>query len=231
MRKLIEDLGLHLDEAWGGSGFGGTLSPSDVTLKAGAAKDHSEQLHGWDRYVELVAKEYAAAPKTSAAGKKSFIALKKHIVVMFKRMQSRVKVEFVADDPYDSAAQMQAEVKKTGVLKIASGFNQSEAFGPEVNLMLRAVHDFSAHLGSNPKNKPRPFSLKGELQAYNKHLALVGKQANGAGALFTEIVGQVCFYWYNGRFPDQKIVTLPNLDWSKIGVVKGYKIVDKDLVR
>lgn len=229
MRELIERL--ELLEAWGGSGFGGTLSPPDVTLVAGAASKHKGELHGWDRYVQLVAQAYEAAPASSGAGKKSFIALKQHILKMFKRMQSRVKVKFVEHDPYKSAADMQAKVRETGVLEISSMFNQSEAFSAEVNLMLRAVHDFSAHLGSNPKNKPRPFSLKGELQSYNKHLALVGKQSHAAGALFTEIVGQVCYYWYHGDFPKQKIATLPSISWSNIGEVKGYKIVDKDLVK
>lgn len=230
MRDLIDRIDV-LFEAWGGSGFGGTLSPPKVTLQAGAAKGHKEPLHGWDRYIELVAQAYEAAPSKSGDGKKSFIALKQHILKMFKRIQSRVKVRFVDNDPYSSAPEMQKKVRETGVLEISSMFNQSDAFGPEVNLMLRAVHDFSAHLGSNPKNKPRPFSFKGELQSYNKHLALVGTQSHVAGALFTEIVGQVSFYWYNGDFPKQKIVTLPQVSWTKLGEVKGYRIVDKDLVK
>ena len=222
---------LLVEGAWAGSGFGGTLAAPEVTLKAGAARKHRGPLHGWDRYVQLVAEAYEAAPKKTSEGSRSFIALKQHILTMFKRMQSRVEVRFVDYDPYKSAAEMRDRVAETGVLEIASGFNQSEAFGPEVNLMLRAVHDFSAHLGSNPKKKPRPFSLKGELQSYNKHLNLIGKQSHAVGALFTEIVGQVCYYWYNGDFPSQKIITLPDFNWSKIGEVRGYKIVDKDLVK
>ncbi len=228
---VLEARRIHLAEAWAGSGFGGTLLPPEFSDKAGAARKHSEPLHGWDRYVELVAQAYEAAPKLTPAGQKSFIALKKHILVMFKRMQSRVKVKFVSRSTYSSAAEMQRAVVATGVLEISNEFNQSEAFGPEVNLMLRAVHDFSAHLGANPKKKPRPFNLKGELQAYNKHINLVGKQSKAAGALFTEIVGQVCYYLYNGKFPIQKIVTLPQFNWAKLGEVRGYQIVNKDLVR
>jgi hypothetical protein len=228
---VLEARRLHLAEAWAGSGFGGTLLPPEFSNKAGAARKHSGSLHGWDRYVELVAQAYEAAPKRTSAGQQSFIALKKHILVVFKRIQSRVEVKFVNHDPYSSAAEMQKAVAATGVLEISREFNQSEAFGPEVNLMLRAVHDFSAHLGSNPKKKPRPFSLKGELQAYNKHLNFVGKQSKMAGALFTEITGQVCYYLYNGKFPIQKIVTLPQFNWAKLGEVRGYQIVGKDLVR
>lgn len=207
---------------WAGSGFGGTLLPPS---------GQPGPKHGWDRYVELVANAYQEAPLISGAGQKAFISLKQHILVMFTRMQSRVKVEFVERDPYVSAEDMQARVNETGVLEISSEFNQSEAFGPEVNLMLRAVHDFAAHLGSNPKSKPKPFSLKGELQAYNKHLALIGTQSKATGALFTEIVSQVCHYWHFGAFPtQQKIVTLPQFDWAKLGAVRGYRIVDMDLV-
>lgn len=216
--------------AWAGSGFGGTLLPPNVTEQIGAASRQDEPLHGWDRYVELVAQAYRAAPRTSGAGIKSFIALKEHILAMFMRIQSKVHVEFVDYEPYSSAEEMQQKVRETGVLEISSQFNQSEAFGPEVNLMLRAVHDFSAHLGSNPKQKPRSFSLKGELQAYNKHLALVGSQSKAAGALFTEIVAQVCHYRYYGNFPQQKIVTLPDFDWAHLGKVRGFSIKDGDLV-
>lgn len=180
--------------------------------------------------MELVAKAYREAPMMTGAGQKSFIALKQHILVMFMRMQSRVKVEFVERDPYLSAEDMQARVNETGVLEISSEFNQSEAFGPEVNLMLRAVHDFTAHLGSNPKSKPKPFSFKGELLAFNKHMALVGPKSRAAGALFTEIAAQACHYWYYGAFPSQKIITLPQFDWVRLGAVQGYQIIDRDLV-
>ncbi len=133
-------------------------------------------------------------------------------------------------DPYASAEEMQNKVRETGVLEISKEFNQSEAFGPEVNLMLRAVHDFAAHLGANPKSRPRSFSFKGELQSYNKHLALIGAQSKAVGALFTEIVAQVCHFWYYGQFPSQKIVLLPDFDWVHLGRVAGYQIVEGDLL-
>ena len=36
---------------------------------------------------------------------------------------------------------------------------------------------------------------------------LIGKQSHAVPALFTEIVGQVCYYWYNGDFPSQKMTS------------------------
>ena len=216
--------------AWAGSGFGGTLLPPEVTLTPGAGARFAGPLHGWDRYIQLVALAYRQAPAKTGEGVKSFIVLKEHILAMFTRIQSKVRVEFVDADPYASAEDMQQRVLETGVLQISSQFNQSEAFGPEVNLMLRAVHDFTAHLGSNAKSKPRSFSFKGELQSYNKHLALVGAQSKAAGALFTEIVAQVCHFWYFGDFPSQKIMTLPQFNWGRLGEVRGYKIENMDLV-
>lgn len=214
---------------WAGSGFGGTLLPP--TMQAGGGAKASEPLHGWDRYVELVALDYKAAPASTGQGKAAYIALKQHILNMFTRLQSKVQVRFVDYDPYQSAEEMQQKVNETGVLEISKEFNQSEAFGPEVNLMLRAVHDFAAHLGANPANKPRSFTLKGEMQAYNKHLALIGTQSHAVGALFTEIVAQVCYFWYFGGFPTQKVITLPRFDWKKLGAVQGYRIINGDLVR
>lgn len=218
---------------WAGGGYGGTLSPSVLSPGEGARIVASGgELHGWDKYAQLVSESYAAASMRSGAGAKSFRALQEHIISMFTRMQSRVKVEFVAEDPYQSASQMEQEVKATGVLKIYSGDNQSEAWDrPEINLMLRAVHDFAAHLGALGRGVARTFDYKGELQAYNKHLTLVGCQSAAAGAMFTEIVGQVSFFRHTGRFPQQKIVTLPQFDWCKLGVVRGYHIVNGDLVR
>lgn len=220
----------HLVAAWAGSGFGGTLTPPVFAKQPGAASQAKEPLHGWDKYIELLAQAYRKAPSKTGAGAKSFIALKQHILSMFTRMQSKVEVKFVDYDPYSSAQEMRDRVLETGVLEISSQFNQSEAFGPEVNLMLRAVHDFTAHLGANPKSKPRTFNFKGEIQAYNKHLALIGPQSKAVGALFTEILGQVAHYLYYGQFPSQKIITLPKFDWVKLGKVQGYKIIDRDLV-
>lgn len=218
---------------WAGSGYGGTLLPS--TLEDGEGSQIVAQggtLHGWDKYVQLVAEAYGAAPRASGSGLKSFEVLQEHIIRMFTRMQSKLEVEFVDDDPYQSASQMNREVKETGVLKVYTGFNQAEGWDrPEINLMLRAVHDFAAHLGALGKGKIRSFTLKGEMQAYNKHLNLIGCQSKATGALFTEIVGQVSYYRYYGQFPHQKVVTLPQFNWCKLGDVQGYKIVDGDLVK
>ena len=50
-------------------------------------------------------------------------------------------------------------------------------------------------------------------------------------ALFTEVVGQACSFIVNGQFPEQKIALLPGFDYEKVGVVEGYDIVNKELVK
>jgi hypothetical protein len=51
-------------------------------------------------------------------------------------------------------------------------------------------------------------------------------------ALFTEIVGQASTYFYQGgQFAEQKIALLDGFDYENIGMVDGYEIVDKQLVK
>jgi hypothetical protein len=223
---------LEKQAGWAGTGYGGTLSPS-VTEPGEGYKivKSGGEVYGWDKYAQIVAESFKKAPDYTAKGEKSFIALKMHILRMYQRMQSKVEVKFVDFDPYTSAEEMRQDVLANNRLLITELFNQDGFFGAEVNLMLRAVHDFSAHLNANPKKKPRPFGVDGELKAYNKHLQLVGKTSRAAPAIFTEVVGQACHFWFYGEFPDQKIITLDNIDHINLGRVDGYSIIDGNLVK
>jgi hypothetical protein len=231
--RNLETRVAHLERqsAWAGTGYGGTLKPSITESGEGYKIIKSGgELFGWDKYAQIVAESYRNAPNYTSKGERSFIALKKHILVMFQRIQSRVEVEFVDYDPYSNAKEMREDVLKNNKLLISSLFNQDGFFGAEVNLMLRAVHDFSAHLNANPKMKPKPFGLDGELKAYNKHLQLIGKQSKAAPAIFTEVIGQAMHFWYFGEFPDQKIMTFDNIDHIKLGHIDGYSIFEGNLV-
>ena len=44
------------------------------------------ELRGWDKYAQLVADAYDAAPMRSGAGVKSFKTLQEHIIRMFTRL-------------------------------------------------------------------------------------------------------------------------------------------------
>ena len=229
-----------LDEAWAGTkGFGSLIAPRYMTemSNAGEAKaafEAGEKLQGWDEYGRLVYEAYRAAPNENPAGLKSFNALIPHIDNNFKRIIGRdVAVEFVGVNPYASAEEMLADARKTGVLKISTEFNQESFYGPERNLKFRTVHDYYAHLSGGKKGdfKPPGFTWEGELRAYNKHLNFVGKQGKMVPALFTEIIGQAATYFYTGGFPDQKVIALSGFDYSRLGSVQGYDIVDGDLIK
>jgi len=219
---------------WAGGSFSVTLN--DFKLESGegsklVAQGRRDEITGWDKYAMLVAEAYQAAPKSTGSGKQSVAALVDHITKMFKRINSVVDVQFVDYDPYKSAEDMQKKVKESGVLMISTLYNQADSWSPEVNLMFRTLHDFTSHLGANPQKVAwSHFTAKGELIAYNKHLALLGKDAKAIPAIFTEIVGQAMYYHHFGDFPDQKAITMDDFDPIKLGQVKGYKIVDGDLV-
>lgn len=184
--------------------------------------------NGWELYGKLVAEAYGKAPAFEASAVNSFKVLKPFVDNMFDKVQSKVKVEFVDDDPYENDEDMRRKVKKTGVLKIWRGGTTHPIFDPETNIKFRAVHDYMAHIQAN-KFKGTNFTLKGEIQAFNAHAKTVPPE--GIPALFTEVVGQASFFLNYGFFPEQKIAILRDFDFYDIGKVKGYNIVNKELVK
>ena len=64
---------------------------------------------GWDLYAQLVADAYIAAPTYEGRAASSFEAYIPFIEKMFKRIQSRVDVEFVDYHPYKSAQELRQD--------------------------------------------------------------------------------------------------------------------------
>jgi len=181
--------------------------------------------NGWDLYGELVARAYEQAPTFDPNAVSSFEALGPFIENMFKKIQSKVDVQFVENNPYINDDHMREQVANTGVLKIFSGGTDHPLFSEEINLKLRAVHDYMAHI------QPIGFSgtgfdQKGEIQAYNAHLHTIPRR--GIPALFTEVVGQASHFLHRGVFPEQKIAFLKGFDYINIGEVDpeitGYRL-------
>ena len=184
--------------------------------------------NGWELYRELVAKAYKDAPSYQPEAAPLFKKLIPFTNNMFKKIQSRVDVEFVDEDPYTDDQDLRNKVKETGVLKIWKGGTTHPVFDRTTNLKFRAVHDYMAHI-QPIGHRGTGFDMKGELQAYNAHIKTIPRSA--AGALFTEVVGQASYFLTYGNFPEQKIALLPGFDYHNIGVVDGYQIVDKELVK
>ena len=185
--------------------------------------------NGWDLYSKLVAEAYLAAPKFESRAVPHFEAMIPFVEKMFKRIQSKVKVEFVDYHAYSTADELRSDVFNNGVMKIATIDAEHDVFDPETNAKFRAVHDFMSHIQAIG-SRGTDFSLKGEIQSYNTHLKTMPPEA--WPALFTEIIGQAStFFYQGGEFAEQKIVLLDGFDYENLGVVDGYDIVDKELIK
>lgn len=182
------------------------------------------ELVGWKEYTKLVADAYEQAPESDPEAMKSFAAMKGAVNKFFPMLQSKVKVEFVDGDPYSSAEQMRDEVKKTKVLKVMKDHSDHPYFSQEENWKFRAVHDWFTHVTAG-----QPFTHQGELSVYNTHTKMF--PAAALPALFTEIIGQVCYVTVHGNFPPQKVCILKGFDYKNVGRVDGYVIQNKQLVK
>lgn len=205
----------------------GTVIHDTLEESAGNAERYITEkmaLSNYKDFCELVANAYEELPDFEPEAVASYKALISHIEKMYQRMLSKVKVEFVEGQPYDSQKQMAQDVKETGVLKISTDYNQHDIFTPEQNLKFRAVHDYIVHILANVD-----FSDKGEVAAFNAHAKLLPQKA--IPAAFTEIVGQACYANAKGSFPKQKIAIMQGFDFRNLGQVKGYDIEKKKLVR
>lgn len=190
-------------------------------------------LANYDKYAELVAKAYEEAPEYDETVVESYKVLIESVKKMFKQLQSKVKVEFVDYDPYETRDEMAKDVEENKLLRISKLFNEHPIFTEEENLMLRTVHDYYTHIIAN-----QDFGLRGELKAYNTHARLAPPAA--LPALFTEIVGQVCYAIVHGttdenglftaNFAPQKICKLDGFDYKNVGQVDNMEIVNKKLI-
>lgn len=180
-----------------------------------------------DAYAKQVATAYEDAPdketgkidfevdgtKYSGTIQDFWSALNQSNKKLYKQILSKYKIEFVDEDPYETAQQMRKEVEETKVLKVYKGDSAHPFFSPEDNWIFRTVHDYYTHIATHTEN----FDLRGELRAYNTHSKLVPPMA--LPALFTEVVGQVCYNIVNKKFPKQKMAVLHGFDFKNIGNV------------
>jgi hypothetical protein len=164
-------------------------------------------------FIPVVAKAYLARPAYEPAAVPSWRALVAHVEQMFRQVQSRVRVVFTAHDPYEgNYAALREDVVRNRRLQIWTGESDHRVWTPEQNWKFRAVHDYMIHVAGD-----HGFTLRGEMSAYNRHARIAPPTARPA--LFTEIVGQVCTYFFLNRFPEQKIAFLYGFDYVDVGRV------------
>lgn len=206
-------------------------------------------LKDWDEYIRLVAEAYRDAPDYDESAAPMWEKLRDSNYVLFKRLLSKVEVVFVSEDEsrvgrvdingrsypiefqpaeeqYQSQEEMKASFLETGVLKISIDYSDHPVFSVVDNIVFRTVHDYIVHILGDTK-----FTGKGEIASYNLHAKLAPNDT--LPAIFTEVVGQACYYLTYGEFPKQKIAVLPGFDFQKVGVVddERYDLVDKRLVK
>jgi len=184
--------------------------------------------NGWDLYSKLVAEAYLAAPKFESRAVRHFQAMIPFVQKMFKQIQSKVDVQFVNYHAYNSVEELRSDVFNNGVMKIATVDAEHDVFDPQTNAKFRAVHDYMSHVQAIG-SRGTEFSMRGEFASYNAHLKTLPRAA--APALFTEIIGQTSMYWVHGGFADQKICLLDGFDYYNVGVVEGYDIINKELIK
>ena len=180
------------------------------------------ELVDWDLYCQLVAEAYEKAPENDPEAIASFTAMRDFVNKMFKQIESKVNVYFVDGDPYKTADEMREDVKQNRRLKTMKDFSDHPFFSKEENWKFRSLHDWFTHiiLGQN-------FNRDDEIKTYNAHTKMFPPAA--WPALFTEIVGQVCYQTTYGHFPNQKVAILKGFDYKNVGRVEGYLINNKRL--
>lgn len=98
--------------------------------------------NGWDKYCELVAEAYAAAPAYEERAASHFAAMKPFIDKMFTRIEGVIDVHFVEEHPYENAEELRQDVKQNGILRISTLDAEHDVFDPTTNAKFRAIHDF-----------------------------------------------------------------------------------------
>jgi hypothetical protein len=230
----IEKLHHYADKAYD-SMMGIADLPRDMTIGLIDEEQLNEKMmlkpgpNGWDLYSKLVAEAYLAAPSFEDRAVPHFEAMIPFVNKMFKRIESKIDVHFVEEHPYANVEELRNDVFNNQTMKISTLDAEHDIFDPQTNAKFRAVHDFMSHIQAIG-SRGTDFSLKGEIQSYNTHLKTMPPAS--WPALFTEIVGQAStFFYQGGEFAEQKICLLDGFDYENIGVVAGYDIVDKELVK
>lgn len=170
-------------------------------------------------FVPVVGKAYMARPMVERAALPSWRLLAEHNRLMFGQIASRIRITFSAVDVYAGNYGQIVDDIRHGKLNVWTGESEHAAWSPEENWQFRAVHDYMTHFAGE-----HDFTLRGEISAYNRHVKTIPPAARPA--LFTEVVGQVCTYYFLGeKFGPQKVAFLYGFDYVNVGRV------DKDAYR
>ncbi|MCP2274100.1 hypothetical protein LV75_006634 [Actinokineospora diospyrosa] len=182
------------------------------------------------RFCRRVARLHDRAPLLGAGTEDAYLALRQEDLRQYRAIRDagvRVRPWRGAGQPYPDSPTLIDEVTRTGVLWLyltRSGHGPGSTDGHPMrhpsgvvedgeplchNDILRVVHDLFGHVALRAGFGPR-----GEFAATGGHLLLY--PARAWPALFTEQIGQICWYFYGDhlatgprRYPEQKVFLYP----------------------
>jgi len=184
-------------------------------------------------FIKRIAEFYQQSPEATQYITASYTMLRNHINLMYDKIINELKVQVIPSetDPYGSDKEMMQDIAQNKRLKVYTGHTNHPFFFSEENIKFRVVHDYFSHYKPNQKAfdgsngsifgislRGHDFTFKGELQSYRTHTRYAGNLPQINAALFSEIVGQVAYFFYYNQFPDpQKIVDFtPLLNINKL---------------
>lgn len=187
-------------------------------------------------FQRLVAAKYKLAPTQDQNAIAAFQELGQKIGRQQEFLSSKYEMKPTQDDPYHSMKAMTQDIQKQKSMGIRkpvipvyaeppamSGEEQAghPVFTNTDNVKQRGVHDIIAHYFGQ-----HPFSARGEIGAYNRHLKTLcnpdqvkSGECLAAKAMFTEVVAQTSYYYIYGTYADQKAVILDDFDHARVGLL------------
>jgi len=198
-------------------------------------------------YCFVLAEEYKKLPEFDESEMWRWNEMLSHNEKMLPKVLSKVKIEYVADDPYPNMKAMMYDMTVNRRMKIfaSDGEGYKHGISPKENDKFRAIHDYIGHFSKNAKAfkeflekngikdgkdgriaeyrfSGNNFTVRGEMNAYLTHAKLATEGAKAA--LFTEIVGQIATYFTTGNYTDNKVAVMKGVDFKNIGKFTDPKL-------
>lgn len=192
-------------------------------------------VHGYSlfAYAITLAEAFDAAPVYDPSAVPAWEAMIDSDTKLAQRVLGHLDVEYVKTDPYKSLNQLLQDVTLNHHLAVFQTQGTHPGMTGAQNDLFRALHDALSHVGANgaafwhhyimhDQTPYKPlwgggFSVRGEMNAYLIHARMAPQAA--IPALFTEIVGQICYYFVTNHYADNKVAILNGFDYKNVGLV------------
>ena len=148
--------------------------------------------------MQLISMEYTKNKDnyTDKDVKKAYNQFKRELISQYRIIKKYIKIEYTSYNPYETSQLMFEDIKKNKRLKVFNGGEYHKSM-KKINVIFRAVHDILGQYIGNAS-----FSLNGEYKAFLHHWQVFSPLARKA--LFTETIGQICYYNVTNKYADQK---------------------------